>query len=71
LRTDPSVLSPEQKSRLDTVYAADGWLHVPDVEAARNDEAFLAACLEDEDEAVRSAASNMLAAARMARQLRQ
>jgi hypothetical protein len=70
LRLDPATLSPEQKNRLAAFYAAEGWIHVSDLEAARNDEAFLASCAEDQDEAVRTAASSMLAAIRAAKQLR-
>jgi hypothetical protein len=70
LRLDPGTLSPEQKNRLAALHASEGWLHVADVEAARADEAFLASCAEDEDEAVRTAASTLLAAVRTAKQLK-
>jgi hypothetical protein len=70
MRLDPAMLSPEQKNRLSAFYAAEGWLHVPEIEAARADADFLTSCLEDQDEAVRTAASNMLAGLRTARQLR-
>src|SRR5207248_8185046 len=32
LRLDQSNLSPEQRNRLSAFYAAEGWIHVPDVE---------------------------------------
>jgi hypothetical protein len=70
LRLDAGVLSPEQKSRLEAFYASNGWIHVGDVEGARKDANFLAACQEDEDQAVREAAGHMLAALVVARQLR-
>ena len=70
MRMDQASLSPEQRGRLAGFYAAEGWMRVADVEAARGDEGFLASCTEDEDPAVRAAASNLLAAARTARQLR-
>jgi hypothetical protein len=69
MRLDPSILSPEQKNRLDAFCATDGWVHVPDIEAARHDGEFLTACLEDEDPAVRSSAANLLAALRTVQQL--
>jgi HEAT repeat protein len=70
LRLDPATLSPEQKNRLAAIHASEGWLHLVDLEAARADEAFLASCTEDEDEAVRTAASNQLAAVRAGKRLR-
>jgi hypothetical protein len=62
LRLDQNALSPEQRGRLFAFWASDGWLRVPDVEAARKDEGYLTTCLEDEDERVRLAARTMLAA---------
>jgi hypothetical protein len=70
LRRDPTMLSPEQSNRLRALYAAEGWLHVDDVEAARNDPEFLRACLEDEDPRVRSVAANTLSALEAIRQLK-
>jgi HEAT repeat len=70
LRLDQSNLSPEQKNRLSAFYAAEGWIHVPDVEAARNDPQFIASCLEDEDQEVRTAAANSLAALRAVQPIR-
>ena len=70
MRLDPALLSPEQNSRLAWFRAADGWVRVEDVDSARRDEAFLEACLEDEDPAVRVAAANTLAAVRASRLLR-
>ncbi len=67
LRIEFSALSPEQSSRLSAFRASEGWFHAPDIEAARKDETFLTACLEDEDPAVRSAAEATLAAIRAAR----
>jgi hypothetical protein len=64
LRLDAATLSAEQQNRLGSLYACEGWMHVPDIDAARSDPTYLAACLEDEDPAVRSAASNLLAALR-------
>jgi len=64
LRLDPATLSPEQQTRLASLYATEGWMHVADVDAARRDPAFLGSCLEDADPAVRSAATNLLAALR-------
>ena len=64
LRLDLATLSAEQQNRLGSLYACEGWMHVPDIDAARSDPTYLAACLEDEDPAVRSAASNLLAALR-------
>jgi hypothetical protein len=64
LRLDVATLSAEQQNRLGSLYACEGWMHVADIEAARSDPTYLAACLEDEDPAVRSAASNLLAALR-------
>jgi HEAT repeat protein len=66
LRLDEAVLSPEQRNRLSAFYASEGWLHVPDIEAARRAPYFLSACLEDQDPAVRTAATNLLAALRVA-----
>jgi len=65
LRLDEAVLSPEQRNRLIAFYASEGWVHVPDIEAARRDSAFLSGCLEDQDPAVRTAATNLLAALRV------
>jgi hypothetical protein len=64
LRIDPATLSAEQQTRLATLFATEGWMHVADVDAARRDPAFLRSCLEDPDPAVRSAATNLLAALR-------
>ncbi len=61
LRHDDAVLSPEQRNRLAAFYASEGWVHVADIDAARRDPAFLTSCLQDEDPAVRAAASNLLA----------
>jgi HEAT repeat protein len=66
LRLDEAVLSPEQRNRLSAFYESEGWMHVPDVEAARRDPEFLSGCLEDQDPAVRTAATNLLAALRVA-----
>jgi hypothetical protein len=66
LRLDEAILSPEQRNRLSAFYASEGWLHVPDIEAARRDPEFLSACLEDQDPAVRTAATNLQAALRVA-----
>lgn len=70
LRIDRALLSAEQVSRLQSLYAADGWVHHPDLDTAKDDEAFLNACLEDEDPQVRSAAANTLAAIQTLRQLK-
>ena len=35
LRLDSSVLSPEQKSRLDSIYRSEGWMGAGDIEQAR------------------------------------
>jgi hypothetical protein len=70
LRREPSLLSPEQASRLRALYATEGWVHVEDPEAARSDPEFLRGCLEDEDPRVRSVARNTLAALAAIRQLR-
>ena len=64
LRIDPATLSAEQQTRLASLYATEGWMHVPDIDAARSDPAYLTSCLEDQDPAVRSAATNLLAALR-------
>lgn len=64
LRLDPAALSAEQRSRLGALWAADGWVHHPDLTAAARDPAFLASCLEDEDPQVRAAAETTLAAFR-------
>jgi hypothetical protein len=69
LRIDPATLSPEQWNRLNAFFAADGWVRVTDVAAARCDVGFLTACLEDEDERVRTAAANTLAALKAVRGL--
>jgi hypothetical protein len=66
LRLDEAVLSPEQRNRLSAFYESEGWVHVPDIEAARRDPGFLSGCLEDQDPAVRTAATNLLAALRVA-----
>ncbi|MDB5323214.1 MAG: hypothetical protein JWN40_4845 [Phycisphaerales bacterium] len=66
LRLDEAVLSPEQRNRLSAFYASEGWVHVADVEVARRDPVFLTGCLEDEDPAVRAAASTLLAALMLA-----
>jgi hypothetical protein len=66
LRLDEAVLSPEQRNRLAAFYASEGWVHVPDVEAARRDPVFLTACKEDEDPAVRAAAASLLTALMLA-----
>jgi hypothetical protein len=65
LRLDDAVLSPEQRNRLSAFYESEGWVHVPDIEAARRDPAFLSGCLEDPDPAVRTAATSLLAALRV------
>jgi hypothetical protein len=70
MRLEAEALSPEQRNRLESFYASQGWAHVADVEAARRDPVFLEACLEDEDPAVRAAASHTLAAIRAVRQMR-
>jgi hypothetical protein len=70
MRLEADALSPEQRNRLESFYAAQGWVHVADVEAARRDPVFLEACLEDEDPAVREVAGHMLAAIRAVRQMR-
>jgi hypothetical protein len=64
LRLDQAVLSPEQRNRLSAFYDSEGWMHMPEIEAARRDPEFLSACLEDQDPAVRTAATNLLAALR-------
>ncbi len=71
MRLDASTLTPEQKNRVDAFCASDGWIHISDVEAARNDAEFLASCVEDEDPAVRTVAENLLAALRTAREFKQ
>jgi hypothetical protein len=70
MRLDRSTLSPEQKNRIDAFCASDGWVHLSDFEAARRDVDFLAACLDDENPAVRSAAANLLAALQISRQFK-
>jgi len=71
MRIPASELSPEQAERLASFHASDGWCHIPDIEAARHDEHFLTACLQDEDPAVRAAAESSLAALRVTRGLPQ
>jgi hypothetical protein len=70
LRLDRAILSPEQTSRLSSLWADEGWAQVGDIEAARKDEPFLESCLEDEDAVVRDAAVNTLATIRAGRLLR-
>ena len=67
LRLDSSVLSPEQKSRLDSIYRSEGWMGAGDIEQARRDPAWLDSCREDEDPRVREAAEHTLAALRSGR----
>jgi hypothetical protein len=67
MRLDPSLLTPEQNSRLASLRLDDGWARLLDVGSAARDEAFLESCLEDEDPSVRTAASNTLAALRAAK----
>jgi hypothetical protein len=64
LHIDPATLSPEQQTRLASLYASEGWMHVADPDTARRDPAYLTSCLEDPDPAVRLAATNLLAALR-------
>jgi hypothetical protein len=70
LRLDATELTPEQRARLGAMLMAEGWVNVGDVEAARTDEAFLASCTEDEDPAVRAAASALLTAVRTTKQFK-
>jgi hypothetical protein len=67
MRLDPSLLTPEQNSRLVSLRLGDGWARLTDVKSAAKDEAFLMSCLEDEDPAVRTAAANTLAVLRASR----
>ena len=67
MRLDQAALTPEQRGRLKSFWVSDGWWRTADVEAARRDEAFLQASLEDEDERVRFAARAMLSALKVGR----
>lgn len=70
MNLDGSSMTPEQKARLATYYASEGWYHVAEVASARKDRIFLMACTDDEDPRVRQAATQMLAALQMGNTLK-